>query len=80
MNLPKMTSAGSNTDLPQNWYFRIGKMDGDEEVFCLLNDMDMLIAQQNDVVGELLDDSLFSKELAEIRQKVEWETFQRNLS
>ena len=75
MNLPKMTTAASNTDLPQNWYFRIGKMDGDEEVFCLLNDMDMLISQQNDVVGELLTDSFFSKELAEIRQKVLRETW-----
>tara|TARA_S200002703_G_scaffold153212_1_gene154489 strand:+ start:387 stop:620 length:234 start_codon:yes stop_codon:yes gene_type:complete len=75
MNLPKMTTATSNTDLPQNWYFRIGKMDGDEEVFCLLNDIDMLIAQQNDVVGELLTDSFFSKELAEIRQKVLGETW-----
>lgn len=70
-----MTTATSNTDLPQNWYFRIGKMDGDEEVFCLLNDIDMLIAQQNDVVGELLTDSFFSKELAEIRQKVLGETW-----
>ena len=50
-------------------------MDGDEEVFCLLNDIDMLIAQQNDVVGELLTDSFFSKELAEIRQKVLGETW-----
>ena len=75
MNLPKTTTATSNTDFPQNWYFRIGKIDGDEEVFCLLNDIDMLIAQQNDVVGELLTDSFFSKELAEIRQKVLGETW-----
>ena len=75
MNLPKMTTAGSNADLPKNWYFRIGKMGGDEEVFCLLNELDMLIAQQNDVVGELLTDSFFSKELAEIRQKVLAETW-----
>ena len=70
-----MTTPGSNTDLPKNWYFRIGKVDGDEEVFCLLDDIDMLICQQNDVVGELLTDSFFSKELAEIRQKVLWETW-----
>ncbi len=67
---PKMTTAGCISDLPKNWYFRIGKMHGDEEVFCLLNDFDMLICQQNDVVGELLTNSFFSKELAEIRQKV----------
>ena len=70
-----MTTPGSNTDLPKNWYFRIGKVDGDEEVFCLLDDIDMLICQQNDVVGELLTDSFFSKELAEIRQKVLRETW-----
>ena len=75
MNLPKMTTAGSNTDFPKNWYFRIGKMDGDEEVFCLLNDMDMLIAQQNGVVGALLSNSFFSKELAEIREEARRETW-----
>ena len=70
MKLPKMTTAGSNTDLPKNWYFRIGKMGGDEEVFCLLNDMDMLVAQQEGILGELLEDSLFSEELSRIREKV----------
>lgn len=45
-------------------------MDGDQEVFCLLNDMDMLMVQQNEVLGELLEDSLFSGELSRIRKKV----------
>tara|TARA_Y100000592_G_scaffold69616_1_gene108316 strand:- start:208 stop:438 length:231 start_codon:yes stop_codon:yes gene_type:complete len=70
MYLPRMTDACSNAGLPANWYIRIGKMDGDQEVFCLLNDMDMLMVQQNEVLGELLEDSLFSGELSRIRKKV----------
>ena len=75
MKPAKTTTACANAGLPAKWYFRIGKAGEDQEVFCLLNDMDMLIAQQNDVVGELLTDSFFSKELAEIRQKVLGETW-----
>lgn len=75
MNLPKMTTDSSDAELSKNWYFRIGKMYGNEEVFCLLNDMDMLIAQQNEVIGELLNDSCFSEELAEIREELLRETW-----
>ena len=75
MNLPKMTTACSNAGLPTNWYFRIGKIDGDQEVYCLLNDMDMLIAQQEGVLRELLEDSCFSGELFRIRKKVLKETW-----
>ena len=63
------------SELSHRWYFRIGKVDGDQEVFCLLNDLDMLIAQQNDVLGGLLEDSLFSEELSAIRQQCVRETW-----
>ena len=40
-----------------------------EVVFCSLYDFEMLILQQNQVMGEILEDSCFSDELDEIRYK-----------
>ena len=40
-----------------------------EVVFCSLYDFEMLILQQNQVMGEILEDSYFSDELDEIRNK-----------
>ena len=40
-----------------------------EVVFCSLYDFEMLILQQNQVMNEILEDSYFSDELDEIRNK-----------
>ena len=83
------TDAGENTDLPYRWFLRIGKLptnneevnDPDfhpetrEEIFCPLNDMDMLVLQQQDVMEELLEDCFFSEELNSIRKRVVEETW-----
>ena len=83
------TDAGQNTDLPYRWFMRIGKLptnneevnDPDfhpetrEEIFCPLNDMDMLALQQQDVMEELLEYCFFSEELNSIRKRVVEETW-----
>ena len=75
MKPAKTTTACANAGLPAKWYFRIGKAGEDQEVFCLLNDMDLLIAQENGVLGELLEGTCFSGELFKIRKKVLTETW-----
>ena len=81
------TEAGKNASniLPFTYFIRIGRIPTNneesnspkiqEELFCTLNDVDMLIAQQNPVMGELLEDSYFSQELEDARNHYVKQTF-----
>ena len=81
------TEAGKNAKniLPFTYFIRIGRIPTNneesnspkiqEELFCTLNDVDMLIAQQNPVMGELLEDSFFSQELEDARNHYVKQTF-----
>ena len=79
-------NAHNNKDqLPYSWSIRIARIptnneeandpDINKEVFCMLNDLDMLIVQQNDVMDELLDGSFFEDVLNNKRQNYRDETF-----
>ena len=84
------TEAGKNASniLPFTYFIRIGRIPTNneesnspriqEELFCTLNDLDMLIAQQNPVMGELLEDSYFSQELEDARNHYVKQTFGGN--
>ena len=84
------TEVGKNAKniLPFTYFIRIGRIPTNneesnspkikEELFCTLNDVDMLIAQQNQVIGELLEDSFFSQELEDKRNHYEKQTFGEN--
>ena len=73
------------TELPLRWSLRIAKIPNNneeandpkfkEEVFTVLNDMDMLILEQNEIMSDVLQDSLFEDELDSIRKQVVKETF-----
>ena len=81
------TEAGKNASniLPFTYYIRVGRIATNneesnsskigEELFCTLNDLDMLIAQQNPVMEELLEDSFISKELEHKRNHYVKETW-----
>lgn len=81
------TEVGKNAKniLPFTYFIRIGRIPTNneesnspriqEELFCTLNDLDMLIAQQNPVMGELLEDSYFSQELEDARNHYVKQTF-----
>ena len=81
------TEVGKNAKniLPFTYFIRIGRIPTNneesnspkikEELFCTLNDVDMLIAQQNPVMGELLEDSYFSQELEDARNHYVKQTF-----
>ena len=81
------TEVGKNAKniLPFTYFIRIGRIPTNneesnspriqEELFCTLNDLDMLIAQQNPVMGELLEDSFFSQELEDARNHYVKQTF-----
>ena len=81
------TEVGKNAKniLPFTYFIRIGRIPTNneesnspkiqEELFCTLNDVDMLIAQQNPVMGELLEDSFFSQELEDARNHYVKQTF-----
>ena len=81
------TEVGKNAKniLPFTYFIRIGRIPTNneesnspkiqEELFCTLNDVDMLIAQQNPVMGELLEDSNFSQELEDARNHYVKQTF-----
>ena len=81
------TEAGKNAKdiLPFTYYIQIGRIPTNNEesndpkmqeiLFCTLNDVDMLIAQQNQVVGELLEDSFLTKELEDKRNHYEKQTW-----
>ena len=73
------------TELPLRWSLRIAKIPTNneeandpkfkEEVLTVLNDMDMLILEQNEIMSDVLQDSLFEDELDSIRKQVVKETF-----
>ena len=73
------------TELPLRWSLRIAKIPNNneeandpkvkEEVLTVLNDMDMLILEQNEIMSDVLQDSLFEDELDSIRKQVVKETF-----
>ena len=73
--------------IPKRWCIQIQRVPTNNEevnsdkmkevVFCSLDDIDMLILQQNQVMGELLEDSFFSEELDEIRYKYTQESWGR---
>ena len=79
------TEAGENTHLPYRWFIKIGKLPTNnveandpkfrEEIFCPLNDMDMLILHQQEVMEELLEDCYFTEELNAIHRQVIAETW-----
>ena len=76
-----------NGIIPHRWCIQIQRVPTNNEevnsdkmkevVFCSLDDIDMLILQQNQVMGELLEDSFFSDELDEIRYKYSHESWGR---
>ena len=84
------TEAGKKASniLPFTYYIEIGRIPTNNEeensekmgelLFCPLNDVDMLIAQQNPVLEELLEDSFFSKELEKKRNHFASETWGGN--
>ena len=81
------TEVGKNAKniLPFTYFIRIGRIPTNneesnspriqEELLCTLNDLDMLNAQQNPVMGELLEDSYFSQELEDARNHYVKQTF-----
>ena len=70
--------------LPYRWFLRIGKLPTNEEeannpefrpnirkeLFCVLNDIDMLILEQNEVMEQFIEDSRFEEELNQIREQI----------
>ena len=83
------TEAGENSQLPYRWFIRIGKLPTNneeandpkfqpknrEEIFCPLNDMDMLVLSQQQVMEQVLEDCFFTEELDAILKQVMKETW-----